>query len=155
MFQREKASFHTIRINCWNGILFLTPEKDFWDKTEFFSKLKQSGVGDNDYQNSLYLYKNLKMRNLGDMNDLYNAQDVILLLEIVENRFQIMYKKFGFNPKKCSSASTWSSCIERQMSRTILALPTKLEHVQMFEQIITGRFSSVNTRLVFDTQIIA
>ena len=106
MFQREKASFHTIRINCWNGILFLTPEKDFWDKTEFFSKLKQSGVGDNDYQNSLYLYKNLKMRNLGDMNDLYNAQDVILLLEIVENRFQIMYKKFGFNPRKCSSAST-------------------------------------------------
>ena len=28
------------------------------------------------------------MRNLVDMNDLYNAQDVILLCKIIENRFQ-------------------------------------------------------------------
>ena len=28
-----------------------------------------------------------KMRNLSDLNDLYNAQDVILLLEIIKNRF--------------------------------------------------------------------
>ena len=48
------------------------------------------------------------MKNLGDMNDLYNAQDVILLTEIVENRFQTMYKTYGFNPRKCNSASTLS-----------------------------------------------
>lgn len=30
------------------------------------------------------------MRNLSDMNGLYNAQDVILLCEIIENRFQYM-----------------------------------------------------------------
>ena len=30
------------------------------------------------------------MRNLSDMNGLYNAQDVILLSEIIENRFQYM-----------------------------------------------------------------
>ena len=39
----------------------------------------------------------LKMRNLGDMNDLYNAQDVILLCEIIENKFQIMNDAYGFN----------------------------------------------------------
>ena len=33
----------------------------------------------------------LKMRNLNDMNDLYNAQYVILLLDIPESRFKIMY----------------------------------------------------------------
>ena len=133
---------------------FLTPEKDFWDKTGFFSKLKQRAVNDKEYENSLYLYKSLKMRNLGDMNDLYNAQDVILLTEIIENRFQIMYKKYGFNPRKCNSASTLSGCIERQMSRIILALPTKLEHFEIFEQTKTDGFSSVNTRLAFDTQIL-
>ena len=31
----------------------------------------------------MYLYETLKMRNLGDMNDLYNTQDVILLCEII------------------------------------------------------------------------
>ena len=32
------------------------------------------------------------MRNLGDLNDLYNVQDVILLSEIIRNRFQAMHE---------------------------------------------------------------
>ena len=39
-----------------------------------------------------------------------------------------------------------SGCIEREMSRIILSLPTKLEHLEMFEQTVTGSFSPVNTR---------
>ena len=30
------------------------------------------------------------MRNLGDLNDIYNTQDVILFTEIIESRFQAM-----------------------------------------------------------------
>ena len=37
------------------------------------------------YERSLYLLKTLKMKNLSNMNDLYNAQDVILLCEIAKN----------------------------------------------------------------------
>ena len=132
----------------------LTPEKDFWEKTEFFSDLKQSAVNYDDYENSKYLYHTLKMRNLGGMSDLYNAQDVILLCEIIESRFQMMNDKYGFNPRKCNSASSMSGCIEREMSRVILVFPTKLERVEIFEQTVTGGFSSVNTRLAFDTQIL-
>ena len=40
----------------------------------------------------------------GDMNNLYNAQDVILLFEIGKNRFQFMRDSYGFNPRKCNSA---------------------------------------------------
>ena len=47
-----------------------------------------------------------------------------------------------------------SGYIEREMSKIILALPTKLDHVEIFEQTVTGGFSSVNTRLAFDTQIL-
>ena len=133
---------------------FLTPEKDFWEKTELFSELKQSTVNDNDYENSKYLYHTLKMRNLGDLNDLYNAQDVILLCTIIESRFQMMNDKYGFNPRKCNSASSMSGCIEREMSRITLALPAKLEHVETFEQTVTDGFSSLNTTLAFDTQIL-
>ena len=39
---------------------FITPEKGFWEKTEFFSELKQSAVNDYDYENSKYLYQTLK-----------------------------------------------------------------------------------------------
>ena len=65
-----------------------------------------------------------------------------------------MNDTYGFNPRKCNSASSLSGCIETEMSRIILALPTKLEHVEIFEKTVTGGFSSVNTRLAFDTQIL-
>ena len=94
------------------------------------------------------------MKNLGDLNDWYNAQDIILLNETIENRFQAMHETYGFKPRKCNSASSMSGYIEREMPRIIIALPTKLEHVEIFEETVTGRFSSVNTRLAFDTQIL-
>lgn len=52
------------------------------------------------------------MQNLGDMNDLYNAQNVILLAEIIESRFQLMHERYGFNPRRYDSASTLSCCID-------------------------------------------
>ena len=133
---------------------FIQPDKEFWGKTEFFSELKLSAVNDENYKNSKYLYQTLKMKNLGDLNDLYNTQDVILLIEIIESRFQAMQNTYGFNPRRCNSASSLSGWIKRVMSKVILAFPTKYEHVEMFEKTITGGFSSVNTRLSFDLQIL-
>ena len=134
---------------------FLTPENDvFFEKSEFFSDWKQKAISDVGYEISSFLYKTLKMSNLGDMNDLSNAQDVILLCETGENRFQFMHDRYGFNPRKCNSASTLSGCIEREMLRVILALQTSNEVVDIFEQTITGWFSSVNNRLAIDAEIL-
>ena len=94
------------------------------------------------------------MRNVGDLNDLYNAQDVILLTEIIKRRFPAMQNAHGFNLRKCNSASSMSGCIEREMSKIILTLPTKYEHYEIFEQTVISRFSSVNTRLTFDSEIL-
>ena len=129
------------------------PDSEFWDKT-VFSELKQSAVNDEDYGNSKHLYQTLKMTNLGDLVDLYNTQDIILLTEIIESRFQAMQNTYGFNPRRCNSASSMSGCIEREMSKIILALPTKYEHVEIFEETVIGGFSCVNARLAFDSQIL-
>ena len=122
--------------------LLLTPDdKQFWNKTESFRELKLQAVNDDSYENSKFLYKTLKMRNLSDLNNLYNIQDVILLCEILESRFQAMQNTYGFNPRKCNSASTMSSCIEHEMSKviiTIIALPTKIKHLEIFEQTVIG-----------------
>ena len=103
---------------------FIKAENEFWEKTEFFNELKQSAVNVEDYGHSKYLYHTLKMRNLGDT--------------------------YGFNPRKCNSASSMSSCIEREMSKIILALSAKYEHVEIFEETVIGGFSCINTRLAFD-----
>ena len=137
----------------WN-LFLLNQIKTFAKKQIFFSELKLSAVHDEDYENSKYLYQTLQIRNLGDLNDLYNAQNVILLTEIIESRFQAMQDTYGFNPRKCNSASSMSSCIEREMPKIILALPTKYEHVEIFKETVIGGFSCVNTRLAFDSQIL-
>ena len=93
------------------------------------------------------------MRHFGDMNDLYNVQDVILLSEICENRFQFMNDRYGFTQRKCNSASTLSGSIEREMSRVIIALPTSKEILDTFEQTIIRGFSSVSNRLAFGSEI--
>ena len=133
---------------------FLQPENHFWSKTEFYSELKQKTVGDEEYEDSKFLYQTLRMRNLGDLNDLYNAQDVILLSQLIENRFQFMQDRYGFNPRKYNSASSLSGCIEREISKVIIALPTNPDHVEIFEKTVTGAFSCINTRLAFDSQIL-
>ena len=68
--------------------LDIVPEKDFFDYTEFYSKLNACNIPVKIYEDMKFLYETLKMRKLGDMNDLYNMQDVILLCEIIENRFE-------------------------------------------------------------------
>ena len=94
------------------------------------------------------------MRNLGDMNDLYNMQDVFLLCEIIENRFEKMHKKFGFNLRKCNSASTLSGCVQRNQSKVIIALPTNYEHAEIFGKTLIGGYTCVNNRIGFDTEIL-
>ena len=47
--------------------MFLTPGNDVcFEKSEFYSDLKQKAVSDSDYESSIFLYKTLKMQNLGD-----------------------------------------------------------------------------------------
>ena len=88
------------------------------------------------------------------MNDLYNVQDVIIFCEIIENRFEQIYQKFGFNPRKCYSASTLSGCIQKATSKVIITLPTNFEHAAVFEKALTGGYSCINNRLRFDTEVL-
>ena len=136
------------------SLLLMPDDEQFWKKTEFFSELKLQAVDGESYENSKFLFKTLKMRNLGDLNDLYNTQDVILLCEILESSFQVMQNTYGFNPRKCNSASTMSGCIEHEMYKVIITLPTKIKHVEIFEQTVIGGFSCINNRLAFDTQLL-
>ena len=96
----------------------------------------------------------LKMWNLSDLNDLYNAEDVILLLEIIENRFQEMQNECGYNPRKVNSASKLSGCIQREQLKIVLALPTDNKQMETFEKTLSGGFSCVDTRLPFDKEIL-
>ena len=59
----------------------------------------------------------------------------------MESRFQAMQNTYGFNQRRCNSVSSMSSCIEREMSKIILALPRKYEYIEIFEETVIGSFT--------------
>ena len=65
-----------------------------------------------------------------------------------------MHEKFSFNPRKINSASTLSGCLQRDVSKVVIALPTCYEHAELFEKSLIGGFSCVNTRIGFDTEVL-
>ena len=81
------------------------------------------------------------MRDLSDLNDLYNVLNVILFLEIIKNRFQAMYdKSLMYNPRKCNSPSKLSGCIKKEQSKVILALLTINSVMEAFGKTLTQNF---------------
>ena len=143
------------KIETIHSLSAVKPENGiFFTKDEFFSTLKDQEVDNESYKNAKKLFVLLQMRNLSDLNDLYNVQDVIILLEIIENRFQIIQDKTNYNPRIINSASKLSGCIQRENSKCILALPINNVQMEVFEKTVCGGFSSVNNRLSFDTEIL-
>ena len=57
--------------------LDIKPSGQFFHRTEFFIILKQQNVSNEDWKIYFYLWNTLEMRNLSDMNNIYNAQDFI------------------------------------------------------------------------------
>ena len=96
----------------------------------------------------------MKLENLGELNIIYNFQYTIVLCEIFESRATYLQKMFKFNPRKCNSASSFSGCVHRDKSKCLIALPTGVEQVKLFEKTLIGGFSCVNTCLAFDSQIL-
>ena len=133
--------------------LDVTPEGEFFSKTEFYSTLRNAIIDDQSYDNVKRFWKTLRLQKLSDLNHIYNFQDTIILCEIFENRATEMMKKTLYNSRKCTSASSLSGCMHRFISKAIIVLPMQAEIVDLFEQTLIGDFNCVNTRLAFDSII--
>ena len=112
-----------------------------------------------EYGNVKKFYQTLELKDLGELNKIYNFQDTVILCQIFEQRSKHLQKLFKFNPRKCNcassfSASSFSECLHRNKSKCLIALSTVAEHVRVFEKALIGGFSIVNTRLAFHSQIL-
>ena len=83
---------------------------------------------------------------------IYIISDVIELAVILEYRWQKIKNDTGFDPRCFTSASTLSGAIERIKSKVIFTFPRSLEIADLMESLLSGGYSSVHTRLSFDTE---
>ena len=69
------------------------------------------------------------------MNESYNFQDTIILRQTFKSRASLMEKEIAFNPRRSNSARTLSRCIQRNLSKVVLALPIDSETDELFEKL--------------------
>ena len=136
-----KTRCNSLNITPDDGILFLPHH--------FHSDLKDDVMAPEEHENVKKSYQTMKLKNLGELNKIYNFQDTIILYEIFEQHSEHLQKLFKYNPRKCNSASSFSGCVHRDKSKCLIALLTDAEHVRVFEKMSIGGFSCVNTRLAF------
>ena len=55
------------------------------DKKSFYSESHLEDITDKDYAHAQKVFEELKLKNLGDYNDLYVQNDTLLLADVFEN----------------------------------------------------------------------
>ena len=60
-------------------------EKSLPDKEAFYSKLNLENITDEDYAYAQKVWKEFKIKNLGENHDLYVQSDTLLLADVFEN----------------------------------------------------------------------
>ena len=54
------------------------------NKESFYCSLNMENIGDNDYRHGNNVFKEIKLKNLGEYHDLYVQSDTLLLADIFE-----------------------------------------------------------------------
>ena len=107
--------------------LRISSQKWFFSNTEFYSSLKNEIINDESYENVKQFRKLLRLKKPLELNDIYNFQNTIMFCEIFENKAREMMRKFQYNPRKCTSASSLSGCIHRFLLKSIIMLPIQAD----------------------------
>ena len=64
--------------------LNIVPDKEFFLPHQFYLSMKDSTISDGEHENVKKFYTTFKLKNLGELNHMYNFQDTIILCEIFE-----------------------------------------------------------------------
>lgn len=121
--------------------LNITPEpNELLKKYQFNSDFKDGTISDQEYENVKKFCQLMKLKDLGELNKIYNFQDTVIICEIFEQRSGHLQKLFKYNPPKCNSASSFSGCVHTDKIKCMIALPTEAEHVRVSEKNTNWRF---------------
>lgn len=115
----------------------------FPEKNNFFSKLSNSHISDEDYKQATDNYINLECKNFGDYHDYYLKTDVLLLADVFEKFRNISIVDYGLEP--CNYVSlpsyAWDACLK--MTEATPALLSDLSMVELFEDGRRGGVSLI------------
>ena len=116
-----------------------------------------SGITSNDYQHAQRVWKEFKVRNLGDYHDLFLRMDVILLANVFEAFRDTCLEHYSLDPAHFYTAPglAWKACLRK--TRVRLELLTDPDMLLMFKRGIRGgitqavhQYTSANNKYMED-----
>ena len=106
------------------------------DKKYFYSELYLEDITDKDYTHAQEVFREFKLKNLGDYHDLYVQSDKLLLADIFENFKSKCIEIYELAPAHFLSAPvlTWQACFKNTGVR--LGLLNNIYMSLMVEKVI-------------------
>ena len=82
-------------ITRYDSLNIKPEEGKFFEPHNFYSSLKDTTMADEEYQDVKKSYQTMILKDLGELNKIYNFQDTIILCEISDQRSDHLQKLFN------------------------------------------------------------
>ena len=115
-------------------------------KEEFYSKLNDEDISDEDYQHAINVWITFKCKTIKDYHNLYLKSDVLLLSDVFENFRKTCLKHYNLDPAHyyTSPGLAWDACLKETGQQ--LQLLYDYDMLMMFERGIRGGISHISKR---------
>ena len=115
-------------------------------KEDFYSKLNDCGVSEEEYEHAKIIWKEFEIKNLGEYHDLYLKTDVLLLADVFEEFRNICMENYSLDPAwyYTSPGLSWDALLKH--SKVNLELLSDPDMLLMFEKGIRGGISMIFNR---------
>ena len=115
-------------------------------KEEFYSKLNDEDISDEDYQHAINVWNTFGCKTIKDYHNLYLKSDVLLLSDVFENFRATCLKHYKLDPAHyyTSPGLAWDACLKTTGQN--LELLSDYDMLMMFEQGIRGGITHISKR---------
>ena len=112
-------------------------------KEEFYSKLNDEVISDEDYQHAIRVWNTFGCKTIRDYHDLYLKSDVLLLADVFENFRKTCLHHYKLDPAHyyTSPGLAWDACLKETGQQ--LQLLHDYDMLMMFEQGIRGGITHI------------
>ena len=128
------------------GSLEKLSETQLPPKEQFYSKLNDEDISDEDYQHAQNVWNTFKCQTIRDYHDLYLKSDVLLLADVFENFRKTCLKHYNLDPAHyyTSPGLAWDACLKETGQQ--LELLHDYDMLMMFERGIRGGITHISKR---------
>ena len=113
-------------------------------KEDFYNDLAKQHITEEDYEFVKKLWKTFRLKNLGELHDLYMETDTLLLADVFQNYRQVIMKNYGLDPIHFYTAPSLSWSAGLKFTKVKLEIPSDINMHMFFDRGLRGGISMVS-----------